>query len=133
MIEYRGEKTCTKCGEAKGPEKFASHKSTKDGLNSWCRACHNAKSHESKRKKRTGWGVEAFQAAWEAQRGRCAICMVPMRKDKKAHNSVMADHCHAAKATRALLCSGCNRGLGCFHDDPEALRRAADYLDHHND
>ena len=30
---------------------------------------------------------------------------------------------------RGLLCEGCNRGIGLLRDDPDLLRRAADYID----
>jgi hypothetical protein len=39
------------------------------------------------------------------------------------------DHCHDTKAVRGILCDLCNLGIGNFHDAPERLRRAADYLD----
>ena len=31
---------------------------------------------------------------------------------------------------RGVLCHDCNRGLGMFQDSPDALRRAASYLEH---
>jgi hypothetical protein len=33
------------------------------------------------------------------------------------------------KSVRALTCNNCNSGLGHFHDDPDLLREAADFLD----
>jgi hypothetical protein len=33
------------------------------------------------------------------------------------------------KSVRALLCNSCNSGLEHFHDDPDLLREAADFLD----
>ena len=43
----------------------------------------------------------------------------------------VADHDHATGAPRDFLCRSCNAGLGMFKDNPEALRRAADYLEKH--
>lgn len=43
------------------------------------------------------------------------------------------DHCHVTGRRRGLLCHRCNPGLGMFQDSPEALRRAADYLEAHRD
>jgi hypothetical protein len=33
---------------------------------------------------------------------------------------------------RDLLCTRCNTGIGQFQEDPDALRRAANYLERHN-
>lgn len=35
-------KTCTKCGQEKDISEFAKLARTQDGLNYWCRVCHNA-------------------------------------------------------------------------------------------
>lgn len=52
---------------------------------------------------------------------RCDIC----RRDCK----VVVDHCHVAGAPRGVLCSSCNAGLGQFRDQPDVLRRAAEYIE----
>jgi hypothetical protein len=41
------------------------------------------------------------------------------------------DHDHITGRVRALLCSGCNTGIGHLQDDPDVLRRAADYIEQH--
>lgn len=43
----------------------------------------------------------------------------------------VADHCHRTGVVRAWLCVPCNAGLGMFRDNPDALRRAAAYLEAH--
>ncbi len=77
---------------------------------------------------RTGWTPFLFDEAWTRQEGRCPICKKPMVKEGLGYNSVHADHDHSTNKPRALLCSECNRGLGCFHDSAELLSAAVDYL-----
>lgn len=71
-------------------------------------------------RKRYGITLEQYEAMFEAQRGRCAIC----QRDKKLH----VDHCHATGKVRGLLCSQCNKGLGHFEDSLARLRAAEVYL-----
>jgi hypothetical protein len=71
--------------------------------------------------RRYGLTEPEWDAALIAQCGRCAICVEPMRDP-------CVDHCHATTNARGLLCSGCNRGLGHFKDDPRRLQAAAEYL-----
>jgi hypothetical protein len=72
-------------------------------------------------------------AAIAAQGGRCAIC--------RQVAELVVDHDHAQAAThghptgrgcrrcnRSMICDPCNRGLGAFRDDPDALQAAADYI-----
>lgn len=67
----------------------------------------------------------------------CAIC--------RTHVSVLRppllviDHDHSCcsgyrscgSCIRARICNSCNTALGYMQDDPERLRRAADYIEHH--
>ncbi|MGW1805885.1 endonuclease VII domain-containing protein [Streptomyces sp. NPDC002078] len=56
-----------------------------------------------------------------SQRGLCAICL--------AAPAVHVDHCHNTGRVRGVLCFNCNSGLGLLRDDPDAVRRAAAYLE----
>lgn len=56
----------------------------------------------------------------DRQDWKCLICL----KESELH----VDHCHTGGDVRGLLCGNCNRGLGLFADNPEALVRATDYL-----
>lgn len=67
------------------------------------------------------------------QAGKCKICgheghvdFVP--KGSRMFDRLVVDHCHSTGKVRGLLCNGCNRGLGYFKDNPEALQKAIDYL-----
>lgn len=59
----------------------------------------------------------------------CALCDSPEPGTK--HGFWHIDHCHETGVLRKLLCSTCNTGLGSFYDNPDVLRRAADYIEAH--
>lgn len=49
---------------------------------------------------------------------------------KNNHDERLAvDHCHTTGKVRKLLCHNCNRALGLFKDNPELMRKAADYIE----
>ena len=73
---------------------------------------------------------EQYAEMLAKQKGVCAICHGPPTRGDR-HFSV--DHCHLTGRVRALLCSGCNTGIGMFLDDPELLRRAVAYLEEHSE
>ena len=61
------------------------------------------------------------------QDGKCALC----KKTDSGPYDWNVDHDHQTGQIRGLLCGTCNRGLGMFYENPETLRRAADYLEKH--
>jgi hypothetical protein len=91
------------------------------------------KSHpqESKRRERTahlkrryGYTLEFYEAQYEKQEGKCAIC--------GQHKAVLdVDHCHETNAFRGLLCHRCNWAIGILGDDADILQQAANYLRKH--
>lgn len=95
----------------------------------WCPDC-GRESPDVQRFRRYGITREQYAAALE--RG-CSICG---RTDRTLH----VDHDHSCcpmrggsartcgKCVRGLICGPCNRGLGLFFDNPDALERAANYL-----
>lgn len=79
--------------------------------------------------KRFGITLENFTAMLVQQGGVCAICGQPPLNTNRRNWRLNVDHCHKTGAVRALLCSNCNNGLGCFHDDAALLRKAISYLE----
>lgn len=81
------------------------------------------------RQLKTFWSQQLFEQAWHAQDGKCPICGVQMTLQSHRKHSATADHDHRTQKPRALLCSGCNSGLGFFSENALLLRAAADYVD----
>lgn len=55
---------------------------------------------------------------------KCPICKCELIKPHVDHN-------HKTGKVRAILCDQCNRGIGCFFDNPTFLRNAAIYVENH--
>lgn len=75
---------------------------------------------------------------YESQNGQCAICgvlLAPVNaltyEVKKRSHLLHIDHDHSTGEVRAILCGGCNAGLGQFREDPDILRAAIKYLENH--
>lgn len=66
------------------------------------------------------------------QEASCAICMHMEWAERNGRVFDLAvDHDHHTGNLRGLLCGKCNIGLGFFRDEPQLLRRAADYIEKH--
>ena len=137
-------KTCKRCATDKPLEDFHKRSASKDGLQTYCKACAiigvrkwqeaNPEKFEANWRKhsygeeavlkrkaaRYGLTVGQLSEMMEISSGKCSIC----KKDKP----LVVDHCHNSLKVRGLICSECNKGLGLFKDDVEALARAIEYL-----
>lgn len=69
--------------------------------------------------------IEQWDEMFAKQGSVCAICK---SDTPNGGNGWSTDHCHATGKVRGVLCVKCNRGLGCYNDNPELLRDAAAYL-----
>ena len=67
---------------------------------------------------------ETYEAIFQKQNGKCAICYCHQRYKRLA-----VDHDHRTGMVRGLLCEQCNRGLGRFFDSALRLRNAAAYIE----
>ena len=76
---------------------------------------------------RRTFGITAddVDALIEKQGGKCLICGRTPERLASWH----VDHCHETGNVRGILCIDCNQGIGKFHEDPQRLRAAADYLE----
>lgn len=75
--------------------------------------------------KKHGISFETYQAMLEQQKGLCAACLEPFSEEDNPY----VDHCHKTQVIRGLVHMMCNTGLGHAKDNPEKLRRWADYLE----
>ena len=82
----------------------------------------SSRSVANARKKKFGVSNEVYQALYESQGGRCAICRATSKK------SFNIDHDHATLKIRGLLCLQCNCLLGYAKDDINTLQSAIEYL-----
>lgn len=85
-------------------------------------------------KRRYGVGLDWVENTLKTQGYVCAICERVGFKMRDCHyTGLNLDHCHDTGKPRGLLCHNCNRALGLFQDDPEIMKRAADYVTKHSD
>ena len=80
-----------------------------------------------------GLTLEQYDTIFQKQEGKCLICT---RHQSELPTVLVVDHDHnccagdksCGKCIRGLLCDGCNRGIGGFEDNIEALQNATVYL-----
>jgi hypothetical protein len=86
---------------------------------------------------RYGLTLAGFDALLATQGGVCKVCGTGKPGGVGGPRGWHVDHDHACcntrkrscgKCVRGILCSGCNVGIGCLHEDPVIIRAALDYL-----
>lgn len=149
-------KKCGKCGETKSLIEFHYRGARKEKDGSYhrnyyspCKKCVS-KQRQHRRHTNPDWRLheivrdlhgitgEQYKQMCKNQNNICAICgnsetaknhpLCP-RGDKRR---LAVDHDHETGKIRALLCDGCNKGLGCFKDDIAVLESAIVYLKSHS-
>ena len=108
-----GKKLCNDCRER--PQKY----------NSVCNECAVKRRkkyyREVMRYERYGITKEWFDTRFT---GSCEICGTAVGRF-----DCHIDHCHESGKVRGILCQLCNKGLGQFKDNKEALKKAIEYLE----
>lgn len=110
-------KKCSQCGRMLPLSMFAP-KSNR------CRICRRDYDWQY----RYGVSPEEYHQLWESQEGKCKIC----GKELPEGEYLSIDHDKETGEVRGLLCKQCNSGLGYFKDNPENLRKAAEYIEENN-
>jgi len=98
-------------------------------------ALRKAKDPISEKKLRRKWFIkmkfgltpEEREQMIIAQNYKCEICSREILNIDSPIWSI--DHCHDGNYLRSMLCKPCNSALGLFKDNPEILRKAADYIE----
>jgi hypothetical protein len=70
-----------------------------------------------------GITLEEYDALFDSQDGKCAICLLP-----PSGRQLAVDHDHKTGKIRGLLCTKCNVALGLLNDDIGRLFLAIEYL-----
>lgn len=124
-------KVCCECGKVKPLAEFRKNKDSLDSRQYWCKSCSPAvirqhpKQAQYALKRYYGMTQDDYDDLLVQQGGTCAICGGVDESGRR----LSVDHCHTHGTVRALLCGGCNKGIGHFLDNPTLLRIAADYLE----
>lgn len=127
-------KTCSICHKEKPLSEFP-YNTGKTRYFSYCYKCRRDKykgNENTKQRLRNrnlirsyGITLHQYNILFLKQSGKCAICGV---HQKDLEQSLNVDHDHSNGAIRSLLCPDCNRGLGCFKDNKDILKKAYKYL-----
>ncbi|MFI1144290.1 endonuclease VII domain-containing protein [Streptomyces sp. NPDC020780] len=117
----RGRKHRPQCGEVKPHGRRERNRASSDGLASCCRPCRAERNRISYFQRKYGLGPAGLDGLIAAQQGVCCICPTAPAEH--------VDHCHETGRVRGVLCFSCNAALGQFKDRPDAIRRAAAYVE----
>ena len=99
--------------------KYFSFRIDRQVFSSQCRKCDVV----NKRKRRGVIGTYNIAELLHSQNDQCAICHSPLDLEQAE-----VDDDHKTGKVRGILCTGCNRGLGQFHDSLFNLESALAYL-----
>ncbi|MFF4469085.1 endonuclease VII domain-containing protein [Streptomyces sp. NPDC001599] len=116
-----GHKLCRTCGEIKLHSEWTRNRTASDGLATLCKSCKAAQGRAGHLKRQYGITEADRDALIASQGGVCCICL--------AAPAAHVDHCHETGRVRGVLCFSCNAALGQFKDRPDAIRRAAAYVE----
>jgi hypothetical protein len=126
---------CIDCGlHSEDLSLFSRSPNAKYGRRNLCYPCYTKRNKENSKlkdwktdhqtKKRYGVSAEEYKKRMSESTS-CFLC--------GSENELCYDHCHSSMKFRGVLCRKCNTGLGLFKDNPELLRKAADYVERHGE
>ena len=119
---YFKDKQCKACGSQFTPEAPSQH---------YC--CSGCRGKNAYYKRNYGITDKDLAQMKEEQDYKCYICFSEgfLIGNNNHNEKLVVDHDHETGKVRKLLCHNCNRALGLFQDNPELLRKAAEYVEQH--
>jgi Autographiviridae endonuclease VII len=115
------EKRCNLCKRLLPKIAFSMSRTNSDGLQYRCKLCTRAG--------RFGLTANDINSIIDAQDGKCIICFVQFNQQHKyCAEWPCIDHNHTTNEVRGVICSQCNKGIGCFKESTEVMSRAIGYL-----
>ncbi len=121
-------KLCTLCDSEKLLSEFHKNSRYKDGYYKHCKKCHyDVYGRDAHFRRSYGITEKIYNELAEKQEWKCKICSQPHELGQ--FSRLVVDHCHKQGGVRGLICQGCNMALGNAKDNPDILRKLADYLD----
>lgn len=121
--QLTGQRRCSKCKEVKNLTDFPKRTPHRDGrvrYYAYCHSCHSSYQKTLRLKKIFNLTKDEYDLLG-------SVCPICGRSGKTKENPV--DHDHKTGLIRGRICDRCNRGLAWFKDDPNVLRKCADYLE----
>jgi len=122
------EKECMTCRCIKPAAEFYPKPTVIDGLDGICKDCKT----NARLLRVYGITLDTYNEMWLEQGGVCKICgesETAVHPKTGAIKGLAVDHNHATGRVRFLCCSMCNLALGNFRDNPDLMRKGADYID----
>jgi hypothetical protein len=122
--EYRSSHKKKKITAEKAREYYDNFKNKHPTMRTYKRETHLLYSY--------GIALIEYDNLHKSQDGLCAICGKQETKKNITTGETVplsVDHDHVSGKIRGLLCNHCNHAIGNLKDNPELLRKAADYLE----
>lgn len=112
---------CSRCGPIKIVELTSRHRNGDKRKYYRCSVAVRESNNNNRAINAKSHGLTGSEVAEFVGNKVCAICLSDV--------ALCVDHDHSTGKLRGVLCRDHNWAVGLFDDDPELLRRAADYLE----
>lgn len=126
MSKTINNKKCKQCHKSQPVSEFHKAKATRDGFHAMCKNCRKGMHLSGHLQRYYNLTVEDYNLLRFAQQYKCKICGT--HEAQNTYQRLHVDHDHITGKVRGLLCDRCNRGIGCFRDNPDIMYHAIKYI-----